>query len=153
MTVTQKSIILQERRKTNVFLYIKYDRTYAANAAINVFVWIYCFKLRMNYHIVRCFFEIKFETVILLCFGVVLLFTFLWEMQWQNTVYIDFLLFLYLLAIKSVVFLKCVYNYIYTKFNCQYCKLSKYNLLVGLFPYLSQNRIVATCLCPFPFHT
>ena len=75
ITVTGKSIILQEKLKTNVFLYMKYGITCAVDAAVYVFMLVYCFKLHMNCRSVWKVFVKRFGRVIWLCFGVVLLFT------------------------------------------------------------------------------
>jgi len=75
ITVTLKSIILKEKPKTNLLLCIKYGSMYAVDASVNVFVSLYWFQLHTNCFDVCCMFRIKFRTIILLCFGIVLLFT------------------------------------------------------------------------------
>ena len=64
ITVTGKSIILQEKLKTNFFLYMKYGITYAVDAAVYVFMLVYCFKLHMNCRRVWKVFVKKFGRVI-----------------------------------------------------------------------------------------
>jgi len=48
ITATGKTIILQEKLKTNFFLYIKYGIIYAVDVDVNMFVLFYCLKLYMN---------------------------------------------------------------------------------------------------------
>jgi len=64
ITATRKSIILQEKPKTNLLLYMKNGSTYAVDASVSVFVSLYWFKLHMNCFHVCWTFRIKFRTII-----------------------------------------------------------------------------------------